>query len=117
MSNKTKSPGKVQESDKKVLERELEEGLEETFPASDPVSVTEPAPRTVRHLLRNADKMLLSNMSVRDTLKLFDEAESEALPVVADRESRRLVGILSEAHAIKRYSEEVSRRNRELTGE
>ena len=26
------------------LERELEEGLEDTFPASDPVSVTEPAP-------------------------------------------------------------------------
>jgi len=44
MSNKTKSPGKAQESDRKVLERELEEGLEETFPASDPVAVTEPAP-------------------------------------------------------------------------
>jgi hypothetical protein len=45
MSNKTKSPGKAHESDKKMLERELEEGLEETFPASDPVAVTEPAPR------------------------------------------------------------------------
>jgi hypothetical protein len=29
---------------KNQLERELEEGLEETFPASDPVAVTEPAP-------------------------------------------------------------------------
>jgi hypothetical protein len=27
---------------KEELERELEEGLEDTFPASDPVSVTEP---------------------------------------------------------------------------
>ena len=44
MSNKTKAPGKETESEKKVLERELEEGLEETFPASDPVAVTEPAP-------------------------------------------------------------------------
>jgi hypothetical protein len=44
MSNKAKSPGKGHEPDKKVLERELEEGLEETFPASDPVAVTEPAP-------------------------------------------------------------------------
>ena len=44
MSNKTKSPGKEPESKKKMLERELEEGLEETFPASDPVAVTEPAP-------------------------------------------------------------------------
>ncbi len=30
--------------DKDRLERKLEEGLEETFPASDPVAVTEPAP-------------------------------------------------------------------------
>jgi nicotinate phosphoribosyltransferase len=30
---------------KERLERALEEGLLETFPASDPVAVTEPAPR------------------------------------------------------------------------
>ena len=30
--------------DKETLERELEEGLKDTFPASDPVAVTEPAP-------------------------------------------------------------------------
>ena len=29
---------------KRRLERALDEGLEETFPASDPVAVTEPAP-------------------------------------------------------------------------
>jgi hypothetical protein len=29
---------------KEELERDLEEGLEDTFPASDPVAVTEPAP-------------------------------------------------------------------------
>ncbi len=29
---------------KKELERDLEEGLEDTFPASDAVAVTEPAP-------------------------------------------------------------------------
>lgn len=91
--------------------------LYEPDPALDEEAAAEPAPRTVRHLLRNPDRMLLADMSVRDTLKLFEAAESEALPVVADRDSRRIVGILSEAHAIKRYSEEVSRRNRELTGE
>ena len=46
-------------------------------------------------------EVLLADMTVRDTRKLFEEAESEALPVVADRDSRRIVGILSEAHAIK----------------
>ncbi|MEJ2375739.1 MAG: hypothetical protein P8Y53_08445 [Pseudolabrys sp.] len=33
---------KEHKPDKEALERELEEGLEETFPASDPVAVTEP---------------------------------------------------------------------------
>jgi hypothetical protein len=33
----------------KKLERKLEEGLEETFPASDPVAVTEPAPDHDKH--------------------------------------------------------------------
>jgi len=42
MSGKTKVTGKGHETKKKALERELEEGLEETFPASDPVAVTEP---------------------------------------------------------------------------
>jgi nicotinate phosphoribosyltransferase len=49
MSSKPKSETpkpqeKKHKPDKETLERELEEGLEETFPASDPVAVTEPAP-------------------------------------------------------------------------
>jgi hypothetical protein len=39
---KPKSEAKQDKPDKKRLEEELEEGLEGTFPASDPVSVTEP---------------------------------------------------------------------------
>jgi hypothetical protein len=35
---------KKQKAKKEELERELEEGLKETFPASDAVAVTEPAP-------------------------------------------------------------------------
>lgn len=44
MSSKTKGPAKSHEPKRKVLERELEEGLEETFPASDAVAVAEPVP-------------------------------------------------------------------------
>lgn len=35
---------KKDKAEKSKLEDELEEGLEETFPASDPVSVTQPHP-------------------------------------------------------------------------
>ena len=45
MSAKRKSRKPVKpETDKERRERKLEEGLEETFPASDAVAVTEPAP-------------------------------------------------------------------------
>lgn len=48
MTNKPKSetpkPKEHHKPSKEDLERELEEGLEETFPGSDPVAVTEPAP-------------------------------------------------------------------------
>lgn len=40
---KAKTESKADDAEKKLLERELEEGLEDTFPASDPVAVTEPA--------------------------------------------------------------------------
>ena len=41
MTQKDKKPD---DSNKRKLDRILEEALEDTFPASDPVSVTEPAP-------------------------------------------------------------------------
>jgi hypothetical protein len=48
MSGKSKTElpksGEPKSGQKEKLERQLEEGLEGTFPASDPVSVTNPAP-------------------------------------------------------------------------
>ncbi|QQO15909.1 hypothetical protein JJB99_07035 [Bradyrhizobium diazoefficiens] len=39
------TPEEIKEiKEKRDLEEALEEGLEETFPASDPVNVTQPAP-------------------------------------------------------------------------
>jgi hypothetical protein len=41
------------EAEKRLLDEALEEGLEQTFPASDPVSVTQPPPsKADRHVLR-----------------------------------------------------------------
>jgi hypothetical protein len=37
-------PKDVKESEKRRLDEALDEGLEETFPASDPVNVTQPPP-------------------------------------------------------------------------
>jgi hypothetical protein len=44
MSRPRKAPEKSDSAEKRELDDALEEGLEETFPASDPVNVTQPAP-------------------------------------------------------------------------
>jgi hypothetical protein len=44
MTRSTPKRKKAGEAEKRRLEEALEEGLEETFPASDPVNVTQPPP-------------------------------------------------------------------------
>ena len=45
--------GPADREEKRRLDDALEEGLEETFPASDPVNVTQPAPsKGDRHIKR-----------------------------------------------------------------
>jgi hypothetical protein len=42
-------------AEKRQLDAALEEGLEETFPGSDPVNVTQPAPSKGDHHVRRTD--------------------------------------------------------------
>jgi hypothetical protein len=51
---RTKPEG-VKGAEKRRLDQALEEGLEETFPASDPVNVTQPPPSKGDHHLRRKD--------------------------------------------------------------
>ena len=44
MTRSGSGPKDVKDSEKRRLDRALEEGLQETFPASDPVSIVQPAP-------------------------------------------------------------------------
>lgn len=46
---------KPADAEKRKLENALEEGLEETFPGSDPVSVTEPAHSKGDHHIKRKD--------------------------------------------------------------
>jgi len=56
-------------------------------------------------------------MTIKAAVETFDEAEAEALAVVDSKVTRRVVGILTEAHALRRYSQESELRRRELFGE
>ena len=75
------------------------------------------APDNLRALLRHADHMLLPQMTVQESVAAFDRFESEALAVVDSVERRQVIGLLSEAHALRRYSEASERQRRELLGE
>jgi CIC family chloride channel protein len=54
---------------------------------------------------------------VKEAVLAFDRAESEALAVVDSYLDRRVVGILSEAYVLRRYSAALEGRRRDLVGE
>lgn len=71
----------------------------------------------VRAMLHHQDAMLVPQMSIKDAVARFEEAEADELAVVESRENRRVLGMLTEQYALRRYSEELERRRRELSGE
>jgi CIC family chloride channel protein len=73
--------------------------------------------KPIREILHFTDAILLPTMTVKEAVTAFDGAEAEALAVIQSRESRHVIGLLSEAHALRRYSEELELRRRELIGE
>jgi hypothetical protein len=54
MSKPSSKPANLDTDEKRKLDQALEEGLEETFPASDPVNVTQPPPSKEDHHVRRA---------------------------------------------------------------
>ncbi len=72
---------------------------------------------TVADLLQQTHTILLPQMSVKEAAAMFERAEADALAVVENAEGMRVIGILSEQHALRRYAEELERRRRDLSGE
>jgi CIC family chloride channel protein len=68
----------------------------------------------IRH---HTDTVLLPKMTIKEAVAMFENAESDALAVVDATDTRKVIGLLTEAHALRRYSEELDRRRRELSGE
>jgi len=74
------------------------------------------ADKSVKELLNNADDVLLPAMTIKEAVLAFDRAEAEALAVVDSLAERRVIGLLTEAYALRRYAAELERRRRELIG-
>jgi CIC family chloride channel protein len=72
--------------------------------------------RTVADFLHYRAEVLEPHMNIKDAMRLFDQAESEALAVVDGAGTRKVIGLLTEAHALRRYAEELDRARRDLIG-
>ena len=49
-------------------------------------------------------------------MAIFDRSESEALAVVENRESLKVLGLLTEGFALRRYAEELDKARQGLAG-
>ncbi len=63
-----------------------------------------------RDLVHFADTALLPEMNIRDAMKAFSRAEADALAVLDNATDRKVIGLLTEQHALRRYNEELDRR-------
>ena len=55
MTRSGSEPKDVKSTEKRRLDQALEEGLQETFPGSDSVSVIQPAPSKADHYVKRKD--------------------------------------------------------------
>src|SRR5450631_3048119 len=68
-------------------------------------------------ILHHRDIVLHPHMNIQQAIAVFDAAEAESLVVVETGGEHRPIGILSEAHAMRRYAEESEQRRREAIGD
>ena len=55
------------------------------------------------------DQFLLPSENIRSALARFDALQIETLPVLLSRSQKTVVGYMTEAYALKRYSAELER--------
>ena len=75
------------------------------------------ATASLRDILQHADHMVVPQNTAQEAIAAFDRFEAEALAVVDSTERRQVIGLLSEAHTLRRYSDASERQRRELLGE
>ena len=71
----------------------------------------------VTDIAHHATAVLLPQMTIKEAISLFEKAESDELAVVDSPESMRVIGTLTEQYALRRYTDELERHRRELSGE
>ncbi|OYV41132.1 MAG: chloride channel protein [Acidocella sp. 20-61-6] len=73
--------------------------------------------RQLSDILHHREQFLVPAMTVKEAIAALESAEADALAVLDGPDTRRVVGLLTEQYALRRYNEELDRRRREMAGE
>jgi CIC family chloride channel protein len=68
-------------------------------------------------ILHHREVVLHPAMNIQEAITVFDAAEAESLAVVETGGEYRPIGVLTEAHAMRRYAEESERQRRGVIGD
>src|SRR5215831_4831318 len=70
-------------------------------------------PVAISHSVESKGRFLLPATNVKEAVAELERSEADALAVVDSVSDLRVLGVLTEAHALRRYSEELDQRHRE----
>ncbi len=68
-------------------------------------------------LLHHRQTVLLADMNVKAAMEVFERAEADALAVVDSAAGMRVIGMLTEQYALRRYADELESWRRDVSGE
>ncbi len=71
----------------------------------------------VIELIKFQDVTLFPAMNVKSAMKVFDDVGAEVLAVTEAGGSRKVIGLLTESYARRRYAEELDQATRGLLGQ
>ncbi len=71
----------------------------------------------VSEILHHTKDVLLPQMTIKEAVQMFETTESDALVVVDAADTRKVIGLLTEQYALRRYTEELDRLRRDLSGD
>ena len=68
-------------------------------------------------MLHHREDVLLPQQNVKEAIGRFEEAEADALAVIDEDGRGEVIGLLTEQYALRRYSDELDRARRAVSGE
>ena len=86
-----------------------------TVLTADLHTALENAESPVSALVQPDGALLLPQMTIREAIDIFEKTETDVLPVLDSAQNGHVLGLLTEAHTLRRYGEELERRHRAIT--